>query len=282
LLKRHSRRGTSIDLLGASVSGPNDLVSVALLILAVLAMSCRAFSSSALACSKRSPLLVNAFHTPFSSLRTRSGGGRAVYRTTTARWLGASSVLPTTAHKAKTAVGSSSRNSPHPYRSTLLPLRGTPATSFDDGQRPYQITTPIYYVNDKPHIGHAYTSVAADVLARYMRLAGRKVFFQSGTDEHGEKVQLSAASRGVDTQQFVDSVSQNFRDMSQLLNLELDCFVRTTDEQHKRAVQVRWNDGSFVIWCFLVVMRVAQTSPLTISHLFSISGTCWWKTTAST
>jgi tRNA synthetases class I (M) len=65
-------------------------------------------------------------------------------------------------------------------------ILGTPATSTDDGIRPYQITTPIYYVNDKPHIGHAYTSTACDVLARFMRLSGREVFFLSGTDEHGQ------------------------------------------------------------------------------------------------
>jgi hypothetical protein len=63
---------------------------------------------------------------------------------------------------------------------------GTPVTPVDDGKRPFQITTPIYYVNDKPHIGHAYTSTACDVLARYMRLSGREVFFLSGTDEHGQ------------------------------------------------------------------------------------------------
>lgn len=63
---------------------------------------------------------------------------------------------------------------------------GTPPTAVDDGKRPYQITTPIYYVNDKPHIGHAYTSTACDVLARFMRLSGREVFFLSGTDEHGQ------------------------------------------------------------------------------------------------
>ena len=68
-------------------------------------------------------------------------------------------------------------------------LSATPATSFDDGTSPFQITTPIYYVNDKPHIGHAYTSLACDVVARYMRLSGRDVFFLSGTDEHGQKVQ---------------------------------------------------------------------------------------------
>ena len=62
----------------------------------------------------------------------------------------------------------------------------TPATEFDDGVSPFQITTPIYYVNDKPHIGHAYTSLACDVIARFMRLSGREVFFLSGTDEHGQ------------------------------------------------------------------------------------------------
>jgi methionyl-tRNA synthetase len=114
----------------------------------------------------------------------------------------------------------------------------TPSTSFDDGVRPFHITTPIYYVNDKPHIGHAYTSVACDVLARYMRLSGRRVFFQTGTDEHGEKVQLSAQSRGMPVQEFVDATSQNFRDMGALLNLQTDCFLRTTDPRHRTAVQV--------------------------------------------
>jgi len=65
-------------------------------------------------------------------------------------------------------------------------ITGTTPTSFDDGTCPYQITTPIYYVNDKPHIGHAYTSLACDVIARFMRLSGRDVFFLTGTDEHGQ------------------------------------------------------------------------------------------------
>jgi hypothetical protein len=65
-------------------------------------------------------------------------------------------------------------------------LYSIPPTSFDDGTGPYQVTTPIYYVNDKPHIGHAYTSLACDVIARFMRLSGRKVFFLTGTDEHGQ------------------------------------------------------------------------------------------------
>ena len=72
------------------------------------------------------------------------------------------------------------------YTTTLYSIVGTPATAFDDGKSPFQITTPIYYVNDKPHIGHAYTSTACDVIARFMRLSGREVFFLSGTDEHGQ------------------------------------------------------------------------------------------------
>jgi hypothetical protein len=72
------------------------------------------------------------------------------------------------------------------YAAANTNILGTPVTSVDDGKSPFQITTPIYYVNDKPHIGHAYTSTACDVIARFMRLSGREVFFLSGTDEHGQ------------------------------------------------------------------------------------------------
>jgi methionyl-tRNA synthetase len=115
---------------------------------------------------------------------------------------------------------------------------GTPPTSVDDGKSPFEITTPIYYVNDKPHIGHAYTSTACDVIARFMRLSGREVFFLSGTDEHGQKVEQSAEKSGVDPQTFVDTVSENFRELLDLLNISNDCFIRTTDEAHKKSVQV--------------------------------------------
>jgi tRNA synthetases class I (M) len=74
--------------------------------------------------------------------------------------------------------------------------------------KPYYITTPIYYVNDKPHIGHAYTTLACDVLARFMRLDGRDVMFLTGTDEHGQKVQESAAKQGKSPQEFCDEVSE--------------------------------------------------------------------------
>lgn len=119
-------------------------------------------------------------------------------------------------------------------------ILGTPATSFDDGTCPFQITTPIYYVNDKPHIGHAYTSTACDVIARFMRLSGREVFFLSGTDEHGQKVEQSAEKKGVDPQDFVDEVSKSFRDLLDLMNVSNDKFIRTTSEEHKQSVQVRF------------------------------------------
>jgi len=116
----------------------------------------------------------------------------------------------------------------------------TPVTAFDDGNSPFQITTPIYYVNDKPHIGHAYTSLACDVLARFMRLSGREVFFLSGTDEHGQKVEQSAYARDMSPQDFVDEVSVSFKDLLSSLNISNDMFIRTTDEQHKKAVQHFW------------------------------------------
>ena len=75
----------------------------------------------------------------------------------------------------------------------------------------YYITTPIYYVNDSPHIGHAYTTLACDALARFMRLDGKKVFFLTGTDEHGQKVEKAAIDKGIDPQSFTDEVSKRFR-----------------------------------------------------------------------
>lgn len=104
----------------------------------------------------------------------------------------------------------------------------------------FYITTPIYYVNDKPHIGHAYTSVACDVIARFMRLEGKKVKFLTGTDEHGQKVEKSAAKAGLAPQAFVDEVSQTFRHMAKLMNISHDDFIRTTDDRHKRAAQAVW------------------------------------------
>ena len=106
---------------------------------------------------------------------------------------------------------------------------------------PYYITTPIYYVNDAPHIGHAYTTLACDVLARFMRLDGHRVHFLTGTDEHGQKVAKSAAVAGMDTQAFTDKVSENFRALSPALNFSNDDFIRTTEARHTRACQHLWD-----------------------------------------
>ena len=114
-------------------------------------------------------------------------------------------------------------------------------SSLNGETSPYYITTPIYYVNDKPHIGHAYTSIACDVLARYKRLSNNKVFFLSGTDEHGQKVEQSANAKGVSPQEFVDTVSVNFRQMLKDLCISNDLFIRTTDDYHKKAVQVSFS-----------------------------------------
>ncbi len=104
----------------------------------------------------------------------------------------------------------------------------------------YFVTTPIYYVNDQPHIGHAYTTLAADVTARFHRLAGRDVYFLTGTDEHGQKVAQSAAQNGETPQQLTDRVSQNFRDLTKLMNFSNDDFIRTTEPRNVAAAQALW------------------------------------------
>lgn len=101
----------------------------------------------------------------------------------------------------------------------------------------FYITTPIYYVNDVPHIGHAYTTVAADVLARYYRLQGRDVFFLTGLDEHGQKVQQAAAKAGIDPQAHCDKLAPQFQELWKRLNVSNDAFIRTTDAPHKSVVQ---------------------------------------------
>ncbi len=104
----------------------------------------------------------------------------------------------------------------------------------------YLITTPIYYVNGSPHIGHAYTSIAADVVARWKRLDGFDVFFLTGTDEHGQKVERAAADRGLTTMGFVDAVAAEFQLMAASLGISHDDFIRTTSARHVRACQALW------------------------------------------
>ena len=104
----------------------------------------------------------------------------------------------------------------------------------------FYLTTPIYYVNARPHIGHAYSTIAADVIARRHRLLGDDTFFLTGTDEHGQKVQRSAAAAGIPPQQFTDEVSASFRNLWKRMGLTNDDFIRTTDARHKRGVQHLW------------------------------------------
>ena len=104
----------------------------------------------------------------------------------------------------------------------------------------FYVTTPIYYVNDAPHIGHAYTTLACDALARFHRLDGRRVRFLTGTDEHGQKVEKAARDAGLDPQAFTDRVSQRFRDLAEAMNFSHDDFVRTTEPRHKAGVAALW------------------------------------------
>lgn len=100
----------------------------------------------------------------------------------------------------------------------------------------FYVTTPIYYVNDVPHIGHAYTTIAADVLARFHRLRGEKVFFLTGTDEHGQKIAEAAKAAGLQPKEFCDKISPRFAEAWRKLNLTPDFFIRTTDPQHEKIV----------------------------------------------
>jgi methionyl-tRNA synthetase len=99
---------------------------------------------------------------------------------------------------------------------------------------PFYITTPIYYVNDYPHIGHAYTTVAADVMARYHRLMGKPVYFLTGTDEHGQKIQRTAAKNEETPIDLANRVVQRFEKLWQVLNISHDDFIRTTQMRHKK------------------------------------------------
>ena len=99
-------------------------------------------------------------------------------------------------------------------------------------KRSFYLTTPIYYVNDIPHIGHSYTTIAADVLARYKRTKGFDVFFLTGTDEHGQKIQKAAQACNRIPIEFVNAIVTKFKILWNTLNISNDDFIRTTDERH--------------------------------------------------
>lgn len=101
----------------------------------------------------------------------------------------------------------------------------------------YYITTPIYYINDVPHIGHAYTTVAADIMARFKRMCGFDVFFLTGVDEHGQKAEKAASEQGIHPKELADNMVGKFTELWKLLNVTNTDFIRTTDERHHKAVQ---------------------------------------------
>jgi len=105
----------------------------------------------------------------------------------------------------------------------------------------FYITTPIYYPSAKPHMGHAYSSIVADFFARFKRIQGYNVFFLTGTDEHGLKIQRAAEKSNMDPKSFCDQISKTFFDLSKILNLSNDDFIRTTEERHKKSVTELWN-----------------------------------------
>jgi methionyl-tRNA synthetase len=106
--------------------------------------------------------------------------------------------------------------------------------------KPFFITTPIYYINARPHVGHAYTTMVADAIARSQRLLGADVFFLTGTDEHGQKVERAAQKAGLETKAFADEIAASFRQMCRDLHIANDDFIRTTEPRHHRAAQQLW------------------------------------------
>ena len=105
----------------------------------------------------------------------------------------------------------------------------------------YYITTPIYYPSGKPHMGHAYSSIIADIFARFKRLEGNDVFYLTGTDEHGLKIQREAEKNNKDPKTFCDEISKKFNELTKTLNLSNDDFIRTTEQRHYKSVEEVWN-----------------------------------------
>src|SRR5512134_2113785 len=104
-------------------------------------------------------------------------------------------------------------------------------------ERTFYLTTPIYYVNARPHLGHACTTIMADAMCRYRRLAGDRVFFLTGTDEHGDKIAQAAAAAGISPQALADRNSAAFREAWKRLGISYDDFIRTTEPRHTAVVQ---------------------------------------------
>ena len=127
-----------------------------------------------------------------------------------------------------------------PRRRARRLARGVREARMTAAKRTLYLTTPIYYVNDVPHVGHAYTTIAADALTRARRLAGHDVFFLTGTDEHGQNIERIAREKGISEQEHCDRIAAAFRELWQRYDIRYDRFIRTTDEIHRRGVLRLW------------------------------------------
>src|SRR6202034_3808766 len=126
-----------------------------------------------------------------------------------------------------------------PFRVRTMP-KGRSAGPFMSAKRPFYITTAIAYPNGAPHIGHAYEAIATDAIALFMRLDGRDVFFLTGTDEHGQKMQQTAAKEGITPRELVERNVPRFQAMVQKFNCSNDDFIRTTEPRHFRSSEAIW------------------------------------------
>ena len=111
----------------------------------------------------------------------------------------------------------------------------------------YYITTPIYYPSGKWHLGTCYTTVICDAIARFKRMQGKDVFYLTGTDEHGQKIEKVAAEHNTPTKQYIDKVVGDLKDLWKLLDISYDKFIRTTDDYHEKAVQKIFTDRKSVV-----------------------------------
>src|SRR4029077_8481407 len=120
----------------------------------------------------------------------------------------------------------------------------------DKGSQKFYITTPIYYVNARPHEGHAYTTLVCDAIARRKRMLGFDTYFLTGTDEHGQKIERSAVAAGKTPKQFADEVSGLFRALFEKMNISHDDFISTTEPRHKRGAQELWKRSQDSVYIY--------------------------------
>ena len=142
-------------------------------------------------------------------------------------------------------------------------------------KKPYYISTAIAYTSGKPHIGNTYEIVLADAIARYKREQGYDVYFQTGTDEHGQKIELKAQDAGVTPKEFVDNVAGEIKNIWDLMNTSYDKFIRTTDEYHEKQVQKIFTKKAISIRAIMRAFTVRPASP-------SGPRPRWWTESAPT